>query len=234
MPNRLGKGLVSLSPQPGAAARFMTLHAGVKHRDASNLKQPLYIREAQPGSMPRNLRGFMLLPALVLSFACHAAEDSPVRSIKVTYDGETYVCDAVMFAPVQSAVAWEVLTDFEHMAEWVPNVRESRVVKRETNAVTIEQRGVAKFGVASLPYTSERRLEMNKPVTIRSAQVRGTLLRVESLMTLEPDGNGTSITYHFEMVPGLLAGFVMSKSVLEHEITEQFGAIVGEMSRRAR
>ena len=42
------------------------------------------------------------------------------------------------------------------------------------------------------------------------------------------------MTYDLEMVPSLLAGSVMSKSLLEHEITEQFGAIVGEMTRRAQ
>jgi hypothetical protein len=59
----------------------------------------------------------MLLATLVLTFASHAAQDSPIRGINVTHDGETYVCDAVMFAPLKSALAWEVLTDFEHMAE---------------------------------------------------------------------------------------------------------------------
>jgi hypothetical protein len=71
-------------------------------------------------------------------------------------------------------------------------------------------------------------------VTIRSAQVKGSLRRVESLMTLEPDGNGTRMTCHLEMVPSLLAGSVMSKRFLEHEITEQFGPIVGDMTRRAQ
>jgi carbon monoxide dehydrogenase subunit G len=175
----------------------------------------------------------LLLATIMLSLASHAAGESPVRSVSVSFTGETYVCDAVMFAPVPQVVAWDVLTDFEHMAEWVPNVRTSRVLKREDDSATIEQRGVAKFGVASFPYVIERRIEMNKPVVIRSTQIRGSLRRVESLMTLEPEGKGTRLTYHLEVVPSLLAGAVMSRGFLEHEVAEQFGAIVSEMTRRA-
>ena len=139
-----------------------------------------------------------------------------------------------MYAPVQSAVAWDVLTDFDHMANWVPNVKESKVLKRENNSVTIEQRGTAKFGAASFNYVTERQLEMNKPLSIKSVQTKGSLKRVESLMKVEPDGNGTRLVYHIEIVPNLLASAVMSKSFLEHEITEQFTAIIGEMTKRAQ
>lgn len=181
-----------------------------------------------------NRWGRLLLVLTLLSLSIQAAGESPVRSISVTSAGATYVCDAVMFAPVPPAVAWEVLTDFEHMADWVPNVGASRVLKRENDSATIEQRGTAKFGVASFAYTTERRIEMNKPVVIRSTQIKGSLRRVESLMTLEPDGKGTRLNYHLEVVPSLLVRAVMSRSFLEHEIAEQFGAIVGEMTRRAQ
>ena len=73
---------------------------------------------------------WVLLATLFLAIPCHAAGESPIRSIKVDYQGDTYITDAVMYAPVQIAVAWDVLTDFDHMANWVPNVKESKVLKR--------------------------------------------------------------------------------------------------------
>jgi hypothetical protein len=180
----------------------------------------------------RRRLAWSLVAALMLAFPCHGAGDSAIRSINVARDGETYVTDAVMFAPVPVQVAWDVLTDFEHMPGWVPNLRESKVLKIENNTVTLQQSGVAKFGAASFPYVTERQLEMNKPLAIRSTQLKGSLRRVDSLMKLESEGNGTRLTYHLEIVPNLLAGTVMSKSFFEHEIPEQFGAIIGEMTRR--
>jgi hypothetical protein len=182
----------------------------------------------------RDTLGCLALAAFVLGFAGRAEGESPIRSINVAHDGEAYICDLVMFAPVQPAIAWDVLTDFEHMADWVPNVRESTVLKRENNAVIIEQRGLAKFGAASFPYATERRMEMNQPATIRSTQLKGSMRRVESLMQMEPEANGARLTYHLEIVPSFFTAAILSKSFLEHELAEQFGAIIGEMIRRAK
>jgi len=120
------------------------------------------------------------------------------------------------------------------MAQWVPNVRETIVLRRDASSATIEQHGVARYGAVSLPYATERRMELDKPVAIRSAQVRGSLRRVESLMTLESEGSGTRLTYHLEIVPSAVASVAMSAGHLEREIPEQFNAIIAEMVRRAR
>jgi len=175
----------------------------------------------------------MLAAMLILASNPGRAADSPIRSIDVTYDGETYVLNAVMFAPVAQAVAWEVLTDFDHMAGWVPNVTESKVLKRDDASITVEQRGVAKYGALSFPYDTERKLDLKPKATIDSTQIKGSLRRVVSTMMLEPDGKGTRLTYHLEIVPSLLAGALLSKEFVQHEISEQFTAIIAEMVRRA-
>jgi hypothetical protein len=87
-----------------------------------------------------------------------------------------------MFAPVATDVAWQVQTDFEHMAEWMPNVQESKVIAREPNAVTIEQHGVAKFGIASFACVSVRHIEPDPPRTIRSTQTSPTIARASCSM----------------------------------------------------
>jgi len=161
------------------------------------------------------------------------AAESPIRAIDVTYDGDTYVLNAVMFAPVAQAVAWEVLTDFEHMTQWVPNVAESKVLKRDDNSVTIEQRGVAKYGAVSFPYVTERKIELKPLGSIMSMQTKGSLRRVASTLLLQTEGKGTRLTYHLEIEPSLLASALLSKEFLQHELGEQFTAIIGEMVRRA-
>ncbi len=177
--------------------------------------------------------GCTLAAMLILASNPGSAADSPIRSIDVTFDGETYVLNAVMFAPVARAVAWDVLTDFDHMAGWVPNVTESKVLKRDEASITVEQRGVAKYGALSFPYDTERKLDLKPQATIDSTQIKGSLRRVTSTMTLEPDGKGTRLTYHLEIVPSLLAGALLSKEFVQHEISEQFTAIIAEMVRRA-
>lgn len=171
---------------------------------------------------------------LVLAGSPSFAAESPVRSLDVAFEGDAYVVNAVFFAPVPQTVAWDVLTDFERLAKWVPNVAESKVLKREETSVTVEQRGVAKYGAASFPYTTERKIELKPPANIKTAQLKGNMRRVESTIMLEADGKGTRIVYHLEIVPSVIAGAVMSKKFVEHEVGEQFTAIVGEMTRRVQ
>jgi hypothetical protein len=178
--------------------------------------------------------GWLLATMLMLAGSPSIAADSPIRSIDVTYDGETYVLNAVMFAPVAQAIAWDVLTDFDHQAQWVPNVSESKVLKREGNTVTIGQHGIAKYGVVNFPYDTERKLDLKPQSTINSTQVKGSLRRVVSTMLLEPEGKGTRMTYHLELVPSFLASALLSKDFVAQEIGEQFEAIIAEMVHRAR
>jgi hypothetical protein len=175
-----------------------------------------------------------LLSALTLASGLSFAAESPIRSIDVVQDSDRYRADVVMFAPVPLNVAWDVLTDFGHMAQWVPNVKESKATVTEPNTVMVEQQGVAKFGIFSFPYSSVRKMQLNPQKTVKSTQIEGSMKSLESLMTLTPDGNGTRLNYHLEMVPAGLASAVLSKDFVQNEITEQFKAIIGEMVRRNR
>ena len=182
--------------------------------------------------MHRCLR--LLLALLALACTPAFAADSPTRSLDVAYEGDAYIVNAIFFAPAPQSIAWDVLTDFENLQKWVPNVSESKIVKRDEGSVTVEQRGVARYGLASIPYTTERKISLKPSSGIKTAQIKGNMRRVESTIALEPDGNGTRIVYHLEIVPSAFAGTVMSKKFVEHEVGEQFGAIIGEMTRRTK
>jgi carbon monoxide dehydrogenase subunit G len=179
-------------------------------------------------------RTFGILAALVLLSGANAPAESPIRSVNVVADSDRYVADVVMFAPVPPNVAWDVLVDFDHMARWVPNVRESKVIARAGNTLTVEQRGVARFGIVSFPYDSVRQIQLDPHKTVRATQIKGSMRQLESLMTLAADGTGTRLTYHLEMIPNALAAIVLSKEFIKHELSQQFTAIIEEMIRRSR
>jgi len=181
----------------------------------------------------RCLHGLAALAYLAASTA-FAQDKSPVRSLEIVQNNEGYVANVVMFAPVAPSIAWTVLTDFDNMPKWVPNLRESKIVERNGNAVIIEQKGVAKFGLLSFPYTSVRKMHLDPQHTIDSTQVSGTMRRQRSLMNVSPEGAGTRLDYKLEIEPAGIAASVISKDFLQHELTEQFTAIVGEMLSRGK
>ena len=192
----------------------------------------MFNRKLMQGYFRVRRRAWIVLAALTAVGG--VAAQPAVRSIDVTYEGETYIVKAQVFAPVPVKTAWAVLTDFQNMAEWVPNVNDSRVVTPGVTQMTIEQRGTAKFGGLSFPYTSVREIVLDAPKTIRSTQVKGSMKQQKSLMNVSADGSGTLMRYRLEVVPSLLASAAISADFLKHEIDEQFTAIVGEMIKRKR
>lgn len=169
-----------------------------------------------------------------VAFPAPASAQSPIRSVDIVQGDQGYVATLVMHAPVQSGIAWDVLTDFDNMQKWVPNVRSSQIASRDGNTMTVEQKGVAKFGLLSFPYTSVRRMELDPQKSIKATQVTGSMRRMMSLMRVLPDGNATRLEYRLELEPAGIAATVLSKDFLQHELTEQFTAVVGEMVRRAK
>ena len=184
----------------------------------------------------RHRRRLAALAALVCVAAASASaqDKGPVRTVDIVQSDDGYVANVVMFAPVPPTVAWDVLTDFDHMSKWVPNVRESKSTARDGNSVTVEQKGVAKFGLLSFPYTSVRKMQLDPQNSILSTQVSGSMRRLVSLMKISPEGSGTRLDYKLEIVPSGIAASVMSKDFLQQEITQQFTAIVGEMVKRGK
>ena len=194
------------------------------------------MRPSQPSALPPFLscRLRMLAAVVLLAGNPVLAADSPIKSIEVTFEGDAYIANAVFQTAAPPEIAWDVLTDFDNLAKWVPNVTDSKVLKRDENSVIVEQKGTTRYGLVNFAYTSERRIELKRPTNIKTMQLKGSMKRVESTLLIEPDGKGTRIVYHLEIVPSFVAAGGMSKEFVEHEVREQFTAIVGEMARRVQ
>ncbi|MCX7893825.1 MAG: SRPBCC family protein [Burkholderiales bacterium] len=171
--------------------------------------------------------------ALAAALAAPAVAEPGMR-VEIARSGDAFMVDAHLVAPVPPREAWAVLTDFEHMSAFVPNLVESRVAGRSASRLTVAQKGVARFGVVSFPFESVREVDLVPHESVRSRTVGGTAGRVESFTRLAAAGAGTRIHYHLEVVPGFwFPGFV-GEALLEQEVREQFEAIVQEMLRRQR
>jgi len=161
-----------------------------------------------------------------------AAAESAVRQVEVRRTHDGYVADLVFWVPAPRELAFGVLADVEHMPDWVPNLRESRVLERDADRITVEHQGVAHYGVLTVPFTTLRQIAFSAPDWIRTTQIKGTMKRHESRMDFVTEGAGTRIDYHVQMEPNALAALVMNERRVASELTEHCNAIVAEILRR--
>jgi carbon monoxide dehydrogenase subunit G len=154
------------------------------------------------------------------------------QAVHVDKAGGHFTVDLVMHAPVPPAQAWAVLTDFEHMAAFVPNLQSSEVVARSEGLLKVSQKGVARFGIFSSHFESLREIRLLPPREIRAHGVGGSLKQMDSLMQLDAEPDGTRLHYHAELEPGAWFPPLIGASLVQHETAEQFSAMLQEMVRR--
>lgn len=170
-----------------------------------------------------------LLPALCLAqVAAGVAEDD----VTVDYRNGVYFGRLSLLAPVSPVLAVEVLTDFEHMVDFVPNLTSSRIVSRAGNVYRIAQQGKAKFGPFAISFESERRVELTADGRLLAQALSGSTKSMKSELRIEAVATGTRLDYKIEMEPEQWLPSALGVSFMRHELAEQFTALIHEMQRR--
>jgi carbon monoxide dehydrogenase subunit G len=178
---------------------------------------------------------FRLAAALFLWAAlapAHAAEDLVVEAQR---QGESVEVRARAMVAATPALVWEVLTDYERLAQFIPGISRSVVRQRDGNRVVVEQSGEARFLLFSFPI--EVRLEVTEgaPDWIVSRAVGGNLRRMNGRYDIKADAtrNISSVRYQGAIEPAFGLPPLVGVAAMRGMVEEQFTAMVAEIERRA-
>lgn len=170
----------------------------------------------------------ILVPCLAVSDERH---DTDIEVI-VTMEGETVGIDVHMPVAASRELVWAVLTDFGHMAGFVTNVRESRVVSSQGNTLVVRQSGTAQYGPVSFSFDSTREIRLAPWDSIESRQLSGNMRSMLGLTRLSEKDGVTLVDYHADSVPGQWIPPLLGKIFIAHELREQFQQLRDEVMRR--
>lgn len=154
------------------------------------------------------------------------------RDVHVERAGDTFKVDVTMKAPVPSAQVWAVLVDFDHMAQFLPNMQSSEVIERTGNQIKVRQRGEARYGIFSTDYETVREVKFDPMKTIRARGLAGDFKHMDSLMELSTDGDDTVMHYHAEVEPQFALPPLIGPAAVRKQTADQFNAMLQEILRR--
>lgn len=174
-----------------------------------------------------------LLACTLLMMSCSAFGVEPEIIVGIEKSGEAFVVDATIKVPLPIRTAWEVLTDFDNMTGILSNLASSKIVRRTGNTLVVDQEGTAHYGIFSYSFASEREIRLEPMKRIFARQISGNAKRFESELELSQTGFVTQIRYHAEVVPDSGIGRTFGGHFIQHEVEEQFTAMVAEMKRRS-
>src|SRR5574343_642689 len=180
--------------------------------------------------MPSQAARLLLLVLAWLPLAVFGVTNEDVH---VEYRNGTYYAHLSARIAVPAPIVFPVLTDFEHMANFMPGLTSSRVLSHQNNVYVVGQRAKVKFGPFAMPYESERRIDIvDNNTKILSQSVAGSARRMQSERRLSPWEQGTRLDYKIEIEPDNWLPSALGINFMQHELAEQFNALGREMLRR--
>ena len=169
---------------------------------------------------------------LLLALVAASARAEPIE-VAVHTQGERVIVDVTAHVAARREVAWDVLTDYDHMADFVSNLKASVVLSRNDNRLQVEQSGEAKRGFLRFAFSTVRSVELIADREIRSHLVRGDFKSYEFTTGLVGDASGpTTIVHHGEYVPTRWVPPVIGPTLIETETRKQYAELIAEMLKR--
>ena len=185
------------------------------------------------------------LPALILGLSLSiplALAQAPSRTdtqdasdivVHVKKNGATIIVDVEMMVHASPLATWDVLTDYDHMAQFVANVQSSKITDRKGNMLVVAQKSGTAFGLLKFSFDNVREVELVPHSEIRSNLISGDMKASAFTTRIVSDGGGvTRVVNHGEFVPTMWVPPVIGTAFLESETRRQFHELRNEIMRR--
>ena len=168
--------------------------------------------------------------AAALSVSCPAqAQDLSIRTAR---DGEFITISASAVMRVDPHIAWAVLSDYDHLAGFIPDMKSSRVLSRHGNVVRVEQTGDVGFLFFKEPVNVILEVHEEPPGRITARGVEGNIKALETRYDLNSSDAGVRLDYAGRFVPYFVVPLLIGMPIVNNLIERRFRAMVNEIQRR--
>ena len=129
---------------------------------------------------------------------------------------------------------WRILTNYEHMNEFVPDLSSCRILSRNGNEVIIEQFGTAHFLFMSKSIHLIVRATEQPMSSIDIALVSGDMKHYESHweLFLVPETGGTRVVYTGRLVPDFYVPGFLGVKLVRDDIEHMMSSVLTRLDQR--
>ncbi len=161
----------------------------------------------------------------------HAAAAEAIET-RIERQGEYITVNASALMQVDARIAWEVLSDYDNLAQFIPDVKSSRVVSRDGNRFLVEQKG--EFGFFFYRQPVEVMLEVVEEPRRRidARRISGNIRDLETRYELKASDPGVKLDYVGRFIPEFSVPPFFGMAMVRRIIERRFRAMVEEIVRR--
>lgn len=178
-------------------------------------------------------RPYLAAVALLVSVTAAAAQPAAEPAIAIGRQGEAYTVAAAFDVPHPAALALTVLTDYDGIPRFMPDVKKSTVVRRDGAQTIVEQEAVSKVMLFSKRVYLRLAID-ETPTSLHFRDQLGTsFVRYEGHWQLAEQQGHTRVTYHLVAQPSFGVPAFMVRRLLSRDAHEMIASLRTEMAARA-
>ena len=134
--------------------------------------------------------------------------------------------------PATVEQTWNVLADYEHMANIVSNIDSSRIVSRDGNRITVAQTSHGNVGPIHVSVDGMREIVLTPYSEIRSHLVKGDLKASDFTTKLHDEGAVTRVTGQGKLVAAAWVSWAIGAETVEAQTRRQYQELRNEILKR--
>jgi ribosome-associated toxin RatA of RatAB toxin-antitoxin module len=160
-----------------------------------------------------------------------AALEDPNRdaadvTISVTVlEGRRRQIQAVIEIPCSQETLWRVLSDYENLATFIPNLVESSIVGQEEGCTLVRQVGRQQFLLLKFAAAVTLKIRESYPHTLAFEMIKGDFLEFAGTWELTPLPTGTQLTYSLTIHPPRHMPLQVVERCLKHDLAANLRAV---------
>jgi ribosome-associated toxin RatA of RatAB toxin-antitoxin module len=192
--------------------------------------------------MPHRISNILLLGCALSAWGSAPASAQPgaprfelnVERVAGAEDDKVYQITSSGTVAATPAVVWRILTDYNHLADYLPNLKSTRVVSRNGDTVIVEQLGTARFLFFSQTIRLVVQVQERAPDQIDISLVDGDMKVYRASWKLSPlaGATGTRVVYHANIVPKFDVPGAIGTSVVRKDIARMMAAVLLRLDRQ--
>ena len=174
-----------------------------------------------------------LVALSILSVPASSAA-SPIDVAVERGSDSAYVVEAAFDVNVPASITWDVLTDYEGIGRFVSSIRQSTIKSREPGRVLLEQHGVGRAWIISLPMHVVLDVREHNHQSLAFHDICGKSFSVyEGTWALSAIEGGTRVTYRLRADPTGRQPVMLAKSAIRGSVKQLLDEVRQEMLTRA-
>lgn len=181
------------------------------------------------------IKRLFVFAATLLFTASAVARAALPAEIKVEQQGDEFHVYAQSEVDADRMTIWSTLSDYDHLARFIPGMSRSRIVSRTGADAVVEQSGSAVVGPFRRSFTVLLAVREEPDQSISASGIGGDFRRFESryeVVSLGPQR--ARIIYQATLLPDAALPPIVGLLAMRSMIGTQFNALVAEIRRRAR